>query len=840
MSKDIELSFLNVNKTYQKNELDPVIVESAEVVNNELIVTNSDASVVNQGRFKGAIGNETESVYISNDSVIQENTLLPSNTYSDIKYKIDYNLEYVGTGLLNSASGLSVSQTTIEYIKKKVDDPERLTFNDITYRYVVPKDVTWVGPVNGVTTVTTSDGIIITSPSIWNSVYSLTRIINRTVLSTSDGHLWGSSASLTDTNFIIELPNIEKIDGVFFKNLRADYSVDQFEVLQSSDGINFTSVAISDNLSSNRLADYYLIFNTRIKCKYIKFQALSRIRVGAVGRFDLLVNESQEPEIAGLFDYKAFEVDNRFFTLTETETELQITKKSNAEIISQFPAIQGGMLKWDSYCRFEERSTATTGSTASIGYNTRALNTPVINNLQLSAPLPVITLPAGIYYINAEAAAHRVAYSILSITDLLGNILINGNIQNSINTSNNAFVHCTINDVLILSEETNIQLRQYSGATTNTSTGVGYTIDSTNTSNLFSFLELWKVKDIVELSDVSAQDTYWDDVVLLLNGNNTWSDTSKYKLPIQNINNMQIVPTSIGYGFASLDSTARQLSTSSNSVYSLGTEDFTIEFKFNCSDTSGTRILFNYDNWNGIGSTNAFCVYVNSSGFNVQTTSGTLNYTQQISLNSDYDVAFCRTAGLLSVYLNGFKVSEVSQSLNFTSSRFWIGRALNVLNTSNFSIISNLRVTKGVSRYIGNSYTPTISAFTKDSIDNLTELNNTLTGQSIIAYRVVGDEPTLLTGTDIDVPFMYTLDTYGAIEVNLDATIVKFRIISPLVFDSNTTYNGYTISGLSTFNDVTIISSSGPITIEYGTDWIHFNCIGSMSNTFFVNVAITY
>lgn len=743
MGKDTVLSNIDVEKIYQLPDVQVFDVE-ASVVNNELIVEQSDGVTRNVGQYKGTKGREVEDLIIDADGklVQQNNNNLPDNTFSVIHYPINVSTRMAGpSGKLGIYTGTKTLDGTLLATKvvrdfAVVTDP----VTSDTYRYVLPTNLSWIGTTGAQKVVTSTDGVKVTANSIYSNInYNLTKLFNRTTSSSTDGHLWATGIPADKNYFIIELPVVKLIEGYLFKNMRTDYAVKSFQVSLSVDGINYTVVDIVSSIPS-LLSDVVRTI-TPTQAKFIKFNVLTANNSGSVGRFDLLSKEL--PVINENLTFKEFLPDERFFNTVETSDEIQIALKSPQEI-QEGNAYVSGFLKWENYARFEHVSTTGTGGVGTAGLLVRNLNTVVANNIGITAALPSLSLRKGVYYVSASAFFWYVNYASVCITDGSANILISGQIAYSTtSTTNGSSVNPKLNGILHIEEDnTVIQLRNFIGTTYSniSAQGVGNVLAGINDSDTFAVLEMWKVLDVEELVSGDEQDQYWGNVQLLLNGTNGWCDISPKYNPVMNVGGVVTTAANFGLGY---DTSVSPRYLHTLPFISLANRDFTIECFFKVNSFAAVNNIIS-DNIHS--STNSWVLYINTSGslvFN-QGSSVLFTITSILSLATWYHVALTRKNGVAKVYLNGILVHEFTLTANFNGTRVMVGKANNAANTFN-GVLSNIRVTLDVDRYEnakGYFDIPT-TEYTQDTVDLMNLLTEVDQSFDKVQFLLNGEQLTV-------------------------------------------------------------------------------------------------
>ena len=215
------------------------------------------------------------------------------------------------------------------------------------------------------------------------------------------------------------------------------------------------------------------------------------------------------------------------------------------------------------------------------------------------------------------------------------------------------------------------------------------------------------ISEFYALAAEPGTDPYLSSVSLLLhmdgsNGSTVFTDSSANSITVTGYGNAQISTAQSRFGASSayFDGSGDYLSTASSlAPLQMGTGDFTVEaFIRPTASVAGYRGLI------GLQSTDIDTLYI-LAGALVWYNSGT--GAGAIAVDTWYHVAASRQGTNLRVFLDGVLVNTSTNSNNMTFGRLRVGS--NGANTGEFfqGWMDELRVTKGVARYIANFAPPT-------------------------------------------------------------------------------------------------------------------------------------
>ncbi len=205
----------------------------------------------------------------------------------------------------------------------------------------------------------------------------------------------------------------------------------------------------------------------------------------------------------------------------------------------------------------------------------------------------------------------------------------------------------------------------------------------------------------------SAVDTYWrNNTVLAMhfdgaNGSTTITDQKGKAATAYGNAHISTAQSKFGGSSAYFDGTGDYISFASNSDFSFGTGDFTVEFWLNCT-RAGNVIDYasNTPNLYFDGSNN---LVFYAGGASRISTSGVVANTWQ-------HIALCRSGTSTRLFIDGTQVgSTYTDTINYSNAVPYIG-SNNGGTGSITGYIDDLRITKGIARYTTN-FTPPTAAF---------------------------------------------------------------------------------------------------------------------------------
>lgn len=175
------------------------------------------------------------------------------------------------------------------------------------------------------------------------------------------------------------------------------------------------------------------------------------------------------------------------------------------------------------------------------------------------------------------------------------------------------------------------------------------------------------------------------------------------------------------------------LTAGSSAGFSLGTGDFTIEFWIRPALSSAYQNILS----TGAYSTGQVSVRLNLTDrveVYVNTTAGSI-YTNPLSLNTWVHIAICRASGTTRIYRGGTMDMSTTATWDATSTgTLTVSGATSALN----GYLSDLRITKGVARYTGSTYTVPTEPFPDISVaisGTVRDSSAALTARTVRGYR---------------------------------------------------------------------------------------------------------
>ena len=139
-------------------------------------------------------------------------------------------------------------------------------------------------------------------------------------------------------------------------------------------------------------------------------------------------------------------------------------------------------------------------------------------------------------------------------------------------------------------------------------------------------------------------------------------------------------------------------------LFALNTGNFTIETWFYLASVTTNQCFVDFRT--SATSTDGFFFGLASNGYiAVYANANIISTAVSLSINTWYHVALVRSAGTMTVYINGTSVTSSSNSTNFTNGNYRIGSSIDAGQNLN-GYLDDLRITKGIARYTSNFAVP--------------------------------------------------------------------------------------------------------------------------------------
>ncbi len=233
--------------------------------------------------------------------------------------------------------------------------------------------------------------------------------------------------------------------------------------------------------------------------------------------------------------------------------------------------------------------------------------------------------------------------------------------------------------------------------------------------------------DNLRAAGTTVGDVYFPQTDLLLpfdgaNGATTTSDLSNSNHAVTFGGNSEISTAQSKFGASSLGLDGTDHIALPSTICDFGLNDFTIEFwvrssNWNHSDAGGYYSIVLYSNWGG-GSPPAeyWLMTIQTNGTFKFWTRNIFNVTSTTALSTDtwHHIAFVRSSGVFTYYLNGVSDISVTQTYDFNSSSYALTGMTRYIgsNGSTYGVlgyIDDFRITKGLARYT-STFTPSTTA----------------------------------------------------------------------------------------------------------------------------------
>ena len=262
-----------------------------------------------------------------------------------------------------------------------------------------------------------------------------------------------------------------------------------------------------------------------------------------------------------------------------------------------------------------------------------------------------------------------------------------------------------------------------SGLALNSSTGVLSGTYSTGTSTSFVIQAIDQEQQAntqtFTITIVSSTDPYFNQTVLLLNGENSASVTNNNTLLDSSSNNYTVTRngsttqgsfgpfSQTGWSVYFGSTTEDDIIFPSASQYAIGTGNFTIECWWNpTASPSQSRIFIQ-----GVsGTTNVSLEYNSGVFYSTINTTQALTYTPSITLNTWYHLALVRNGTSLVFYINGVSVATATNSASIGQNQVIIGGLNWATGYDVNGYISNLRYNN--TAVYTSAFTPSTSPLT--------------------------------------------------------------------------------------------------------------------------------
>jgi hypothetical protein len=262
-----------------------------------------------------------------------------------------------------------------------------------------------------------------------------------------------------------------------------------------------------------------------------------------------------------------------------------------------------------------------------------------------------------------------------------------------------------------------------------------------------------------------SSDPYFKNTTLLLNGegtsanngsnNNIFIDSSNNNFTITRAGNAtqgSFSPYSVTGWSNYFDGTGDYLDSATNSAFTYGTGDFTIEFWAYLTAIGGTPNLI--DQRGGTHPSVRPTIYMNGDVLTYYTNGGQAISGSTLVTNVWYHIALSRNSGITRLFVNGSQVgSSYTDGNNYTSTKVRVFSDDAGGTTNQAGYCSNLRILKGTGLYT-STFTP--------STTPLTAIANTslLTCQS---NRFIDNSPNSLTLTKAGDVSVQAFDPFGSV-----------------------------------------------------------------------------
>jgi len=178
---------------------------------------------------------------------------------------------------------------------------------------------------------------------------------------------------------------------------------------------------------------------------------------------------------------------------------------------------------------------------------------------------------------------------------------------------------------------------------------------------------------------------------------------------LQTVGSAQVSTSVVKYGTGSLsfNGSGSYLVAPNNPVYAFGTGDFTMECWYYSGATGQQSVLDTRSSGNGPG----VLMYTLSNKLRVYSNGGDVAGTISIPNNSWSHLVVERISGALYTYVNGVRdINGSSYTANLTDNSFVVGYDSKYGGFGLNGYLDDIRITKGLGRYTGSTFTPPTSA----------------------------------------------------------------------------------------------------------------------------------
>lgn len=200
---------------------------------------------------------------------------------------------------------------------------------------------------------------------------------------------------------------------------------------------------------------------------------------------------------------------------------------------------------------------------------------------------------------------------------------------------------------------------------------------------------------------------------LLLNCTNAAIFDNSGMSNLETVGNAQIDTSVVKYGTSSMyfDGSGDYLDSPTSAGFGFGTGNYTVEFWIYLNSLPGSK--YTVIDFRASAGATPHTIYVTSSGYFgfFNGSADVTSSSQQITARGWYHVAYSRGSGVLNIYVSGVSAYSAANTIDYGSSkRIRIGGSIDGSAGSEAlnGYIDDLRITKGVARYV-NNFTPPIA-----------------------------------------------------------------------------------------------------------------------------------